>query len=162
MTKELSERVLAIDAHPSSFGFAVLERPHRFVDWGARSFRRGVNAVKIPMRDKLAFLIAEYEPAFILVMRPRVNRSLRLATISRVARAHNVRVRIVSRKSINGAFPDTRNKHELALAVANRMPTLSSYVPPRRKLWQHEHYRMTMFIAAAIALIYFDRTPSAG
>jgi hypothetical protein len=49
MTGQSSEkRVLALDVHPRSFGFVVFEGPNRIHDWGVKSFRRGVNAAKIP------------------------------------------------------------------------------------------------------------------
>jgi hypothetical protein len=38
-----------------------------------------------------------------------------------------------------------RNKHEIALALAHQFSTLASKPPPKRKIWQSEDYRMSMF-----------------
>jgi len=61
------KRILALDVHPLSFGFAVLEGHDHLLDWGVRSFRHGVNAVKVPMSRKLASLFDEYHPDALLV-----------------------------------------------------------------------------------------------
>ena len=154
--KHHSERVLALDVHPLSFGFTVFEGPEHLIDWGVRSFRRGVNAVKVPMRTRLALLLNEYRPGILLVARP-TGASLRSHIITRVATAHRVRIRTLSPDSVKKAFPDSHNKDGIALAVASRLPTLSLYIPPTRKPWKPEHYRMSVFAAAAIGLSHFDR-----
>jgi hypothetical protein len=156
MMKHLSERVLALDVHPLSFGFTVFEGPDHLIDWGVRSFRRGVNAVKVPMRTRLALLINEYRPGILLVVR-RTGDSLRPDVIAKVATAHRVRIRALSPDSVKKVFPDSHNKDGIALAVARRLPALSPYIPPKRKPWKPEHYRMSVFAAAAIGLSHFDR-----
>ena len=89
MMKHRSERVLALDVHPLSLGFTAFEGHDHLIDWGVRSFRRGVNAVKVPMREKLALLINEYQPGIIIIMtRPKTGASLHLAVIAEVANAH--------------------------------------------------------------------------
>jgi hypothetical protein len=50
----IQKRVLALDVHPRSFGYVVFEGPNRLLDWGVRSFRFGVNAVKRPVGAKVA------------------------------------------------------------------------------------------------------------
>jgi hypothetical protein len=58
MTDQSKEkRVLALDVHPRSFGFVEFEGPNRMLDWGVRSFRPGVNAVKIPAATKFLALL---------------------------------------------------------------------------------------------------------
>jgi hypothetical protein len=150
-------RVLTLEVHPLSYGFTVFEGPDHLIDWGVRSFRRGANAVKVPMSKKLALLINDYRPDIILVAWPKTGAPRRLHLIRKVAAAHGVRVRALSRTSARRAFPNAHNKHELALAVATRIPSLSPYIPPKRKSWKPEHYRMSMFGAAAIGLSHFDR-----
>jgi hypothetical protein len=128
------KRILALDVHPLSIGFAVLEGPDRLLDWGVRSFRHGVNAVKVPMSRKLACLIDEYQPDALLVKGTPNGTARRVKMIAKVAAMHHLPVRAVSGDSIKRAFPQsTQNKHQMAQAVADHFPLLSSYVPPKRK-----------------------------
>jgi len=50
-----------------------------------------------------------------------------------------------------------RNKYEVASALALQFPDLASRLPPRRKCWQSEDYRMGIFDAAALGVAYFAR-----
>ena len=63
-------RIVAVDVRTESFGFTVFEGPSRILDWGVRSFRRGVNAVRIPAGEKFAWLLEYYKPD-VLVLRIR-------------------------------------------------------------------------------------------
>ena len=150
------KRILALDVHPLSFGFAVLEGQNRLLDWGVRSFRHGVNAVKIPMSRKLALLLDEYKPEMLLVKTPTRGNSRRMKMIVKLAAEHHIPVRTRSAESIKRAFSQSsQNKHQLALAVADHFSSLSSYMPPKRKPWKGEHYRTSIFEAAALGLSYF-------
>jgi len=161
MTKPLFERVLALDVHPLSFGFVLLEGPERLIDWGVRSFRHGVNAVKVPMGKKLDSLVKEYQPSVLTVGNGRIGISRQMKMIARLAAAHHLRVRIVSRDSIRKAFPQSnRNKHEIAKAIGDQCPDLMPYLPAKRKPWQSEKYGMSVFEAAALGLTYLaERVP---
>lgn len=47
--------------------------------------------------------------------------------------------------------------------VAEQFPELLSILPPRRRPWQSEDYRMTIFDAAAVGIAYFaENTPQLG
>ena len=37
------------------------------------------------------------------------------------------------------------------------MPELAAKLPPKRKIWQSEDYRMSIFDAAAVGVAYFVR-----
>ena len=67
------KRVLALDVHPRSFGFIVFEGPNHILTWGVRSFRPGVNAVKIPAATKFLALLDEFTPS-VIVIRERETR----------------------------------------------------------------------------------------
>jgi hypothetical protein len=70
-----------------------------------------------------------------------------------------IAVRLISPQQIRRMFPrSVRNKDDLAACVAARFPDLAWRLPPRRKYPHPEHYRMSIFDAAALALAYF-RTP---
>jgi hypothetical protein len=151
------KRILALDVHPLSFGFVVLEGHDHLLDWGVRSFRHGVNAVKVPISLKLARLLDEYQPSVLLVKKPAHGLARRMRMIATLAVAHHIQLRTISGESIKRAFPQpTPNKHQMAQAVADHFPLLSSYVPPKRKPWKGEHYRTSVFEAAALGLTYFS------
>ena len=50
-------------------------------------------------------------------------------------------------------------KHEIAHAVAQQLPELAPWLPPYRRPWMSEDYRMAIFDAAALALTYFHSRP---
>jgi len=43
-------------------------------------------------------------------------------------------------------------KYENARRVAEHFPVLTRELPPKRQIWQSEHYRMSIFTAAALAM----------
>src|SRR5258705_3391383 len=101
MTDQSNEkRVLALDVHPRSFGFVVFEGPNHMLDWGVRSFRSGVNAVKIPAGKKLLLLFDEFTPSTIVIReraaRRNATKTQMFATIERQARSHSNPVRFIS------------------------------------------------------------------
>ena len=153
-----SERILVLDVHPLRFGFVAMEGPHCVLDWGVRSFRRGVNAVKVPMSKKLELLIDEYDPKMIVVgdSNPRVLQ--RMKTIATLAANRHLPMFIVKQETIRTAFPDSlQNKHQIAQTLGDCYRELSPIVPPKRKSWKPEHYRMDIFNAAALGFAYFAK-----
>src|SRR5205807_6945078 len=140
-------RVLAFEVRALCFGFTVFEEPNELLEWGVRSFRHGRNAVRVPLREKVARLIVDYSPHVILVNVPLINaQAPSVAVIKELAQSHRMRFRMLSRNRIAETFSGrNRNKHEIALAIAERHPELASRLPPKRKPWQSEDYRMKMF-----------------
>jgi hypothetical protein len=153
------KRVLALDVRRRSLGFVVLESPDNFLDWGVKSFRGGVNAVRIPLPQKLATLLSQFRPDLLVMKRPVAKgRRTTIGTVLRVAEKRRVPVQLVSPTSVRKTFrcPD-RNKHEIATATAARSIEFADLLPAKRRPWESEHYRMSMFDAAALGLTYFDR-----
>ncbi|HET9410043.1 MAG TPA: hypothetical protein VFO39_22595 [Candidatus Sulfotelmatobacter sp.] len=69
---------------------------------------------------------------------------------------YRVPVRVISAKALRETFAgQNRNKQEIASTVATRFPELLSILPPKRKPWQSEDYRMSIFDAAAVGIAYF-------
>lgn len=77
-----------------------------------------------------------------------IRRQLRAAGASLV----HLRAAAVRRALGNYAKP---NKEYMARLVVARLPELTWQLPPHRKPWQAEHWRMPIFDAAALALAYF-------
>src|SRR5438445_11751547 len=64
------QRILALDVRPRSFAFVLFENSRELLDWGARSFRGGVNAVRVPLGPKVARLLDEYAPEVLVLKYP--------------------------------------------------------------------------------------------
>ncbi len=154
MNNRKEGKILALDMHPQSFGFVVFDGSGHIIDWGVRSFRHGINAVKIPMKMKLKLLIEEHWPRVVLVRQPAAGISRITTVLRKLASAYSISLRLSSGEALRHAFPNVNNKDELASRVAERIPALSSFLPPRRKPWKPEHYRISIFMAAALALAY--------
>jgi len=155
------KRVLALDVHPRSFGFVVFEGPNRILDLGIRSFRPGVNAVKIPAAKKLLALLDEFTPSAV-VIRKRLTSSTKkpklLSIIERQVRSRGIPVTFITPRDVNRAFVGFEsNKYQVASVLARQFPALASKLPPKRKCWQSEDYRMGIFDAAALGVAYFSR-----
>jgi MinD-like ATPase involved in chromosome partitioning or flagellar assembly len=160
-----NKRVLALNVHPRSFGFVVFEGADQLLDWGVRSFRRGVNAVRVPAPKKLRALLDEFAPQ-VVVLRARADRAAQrssklVAAIRREAKKHRVAVMFVTPRAVKQVMTGhTSSKHEIASALAERFLELAPKLPPKRKLWQSEDYRMSIFDAAALGVAYFARRKS--
>ncbi len=158
MLEPYQERILCLDIRPRSFAFVVFEAKV-VLDWGARSFRRGANAVRVPLRIKVARLLDEYAPCALVLERPRAGKHVRIvAAIRKQAKLQRIPIRLISAKAVDVAFSGSNdNKHQIAFALATRFPDLVSVLPPKRKPWQSEDYRMSIFDAAALGTAYFER-----
>jgi Holliday junction resolvasome RuvABC endonuclease subunit len=136
----------------------MFEAPDELLDWGVRSFRHGVNAVKVPASKKLTTLLSEYEPDVVVLEKslPRENSWL-VRTIMGLARKRNVPVREVSAAAVRRHFGSQgRDKHGIAVVLSTMFPELAERVPPKRKSWQSEDYRMAIFDATALGLTHIE------
>jgi len=157
MPKLDRQRILALNIHPRRFGFVVLEGPTRALDWGARSTRGKTGATRVLLGAKVVKLIVEYAPGLIVLTQPNTAESKRsVDKIMKHIRTHNLRTRMLSSKAVKRVFAGRNdNKDRIASAVAAQFPELLSILPPKRRPWQSEDYRMTIFDAAAVGIAYF-------
>jgi hypothetical protein len=164
MNATAPERVLALDLHPLSFGYAVFEGPDELLDWGIKSFRHGVNAVKVPLDMKLALLLDRYGPDVVVTKEPRTATLEKMArVIMNLPQCRRIPVRRISSTAVRRAFPgESHNKYQIASLIAKRYPELSPRLGSRRKLWQAETYSMSIFDAVALGVTYFMREATTG
>jgi hypothetical protein len=153
MTHRDSSRIVAFELRSIRIGFAVLEGSH-LLDWGARAFRGGVNTVSVPVGPKVGQLLDRYEPTIVVLKR---NVSIRAAHIAQEVHKEARSRRIPIRRLSSCAAVPGRNKHERAMVLARQFPELLSSLPPKRKIWQNEHYRMPVFEAVAVGFAYLSR-----
>jgi len=160
------KRVLALDVRPRSFGYAVFEGPTLLLDWGVQSFRHGRNAVRIPLATKIAALLEDFRPAVVVGKEPpsrkKVNRARTrkvLELVRHKASLRGIRTRVFKRRAASKLFggDERLTKYQIATALAERFAELRPILPPKRKPWQSEDYRVSIFDAAALGVAYFDR-----
>ena len=160
------KRVLALDVRPRSFGYVVFEGPTLLLDWGVQSFRHGRNAVRIPLATKIAALLEDFQPAVVVAKEPpsrkKVNRARTrkiLELVRHKASLRGIRTRVFRRRAASKLFgrEGRLTKHKIATALAERFAELRPILPPKRKPWESEDYRMSIFDAAALGVAYFDR-----
>src|SRR5436190_4891610 len=152
-------RVLAVAPSSRGFGFVVLEDNKMLVDWGVKSVRGDKNTASLV---KVKELIRDYAPTLVVLedMRGKdCRRSPRVQTLAQKiiqwAASHKLKTRLVSQKAVRSALSlePVATKHEVATRLAERLPQeLSSRLPPKRKPWMSEDYRMNIFDAVALAV----------
>jgi hypothetical protein len=151
-------RILALDVRARRFGFAMFEGPDELLDWGVKSFRQGVNAVKVPASQKIAGLLSEFRPHVVVVEESPLRENFWLmGTILSVARKQNIPTRTVSRAAVQKRFAgQAQDKHGIAVILSGRFSELAERVPLKRKPWQSEDYRMSIFDATALGLTHIE------
>jgi hypothetical protein len=157
-TRQKNDRILAIAPSSRGFGFAVLEGGATLVDWGVKSIRGNKNAGTL---KKVEGMIALYKPA-VLVLEDasakgsRRSRRIRKLTkgIIAMAESRKIKVALLSREQVMRTFFEDGEgtKHAIARILAIRFPEeLGHRLPPKRKPWTSEDYRMGIFDALALA-----------
>jgi Holliday junction resolvasome RuvABC endonuclease subunit len=153
-------RILAIAPSTRGFGYAVIEG-HRFlVHWGVKSIERDKNSGSI---EKVKAMIELYEPQVIALedtATKESRRSPRIKALTKrlvtVAESHKIKVALFSQVQVRRAFlgDASGTKHLLAKSIAERFSEeLGFLLPPKRRDWMSEDYRMGIFDAVALALM---------
>ena len=147
-------RILALDLHPASFGYAVVENAD-LLDWGLRKW---VARDPVSVKKKLCRLIDEWQPTYVLIREGALRREYR--AVQAAARKAKVPVRELSREAVREAFQPGRrlSRFDIAERVVDRYPVLRSRLPSRRKLGFGEPFQVRMFNAISVA-VAFHRGP---
>jgi hypothetical protein len=152
-------RVLAISPSTRGFGFAVLEGEQTLVDWGVKSVAGDKNAQCVA---KVKEMLGHYRPDVMVLQdhsRKDSRRSIRIRTLSRqivaLASMQKVKLMLFSRGQVERLFAANGKgtKHTRAELLSARFPSELGYrLPPKRRPWMSEDYRMDIFDAVALAL----------
>ena len=161
MTRQDRKRIVAFDVRPRKFGFVVFEGANELLDFGTKGFPKGSRG-RVPPRQKLADIFTDFDPKAV-VLNDRVlhwsERKSRIKdALEKEASKRRVPIRFVSTGVVRKAFVGRdRNKQEIASALADQFYALAARLPPRRRPWQSEHHRTSIFDAAALGVAYFAR-----
>lgn len=159
MSKSTPNQIRSLSVAPSSrgFGFAVLEGESRLVDWGVKSATGDKNSHCLAEVEKL---IIFYRPAvLVLEEATSTRRSPRVQELNTqlldLAKQHTIKVKLLSRAKVRGAFfaDGEGTKEALAALLAECFPEeLTPRLPPKRRLWMSEAHAMGIFDAVALGL----------
>src|SRR5437899_2671595 len=124
MRRKIPIRILALDLHPRSFGYVVVESPRRLLDWGVSSYRGKHGAANVLICKRLRRLLELWRPvALVLKNPPRVMQKLNhrrkglLERIETEARKHRIPVRILEDNPV-GSQGKILTKYDNARRVA--------------------------------------------
>lgn len=154
-------RVLAVSPSTRGFGFAVIEEPNELIDWGVKETKQDKNA---QCRTLVGKLIDYYQPDVFVVEEWKAKDTQRRARIralleelSKLAAVKKVQTRSISRAAVRKVFSPSEafTKQQIAITIASHFPELERQLPPNRKPWMPEDYRMSIFDAVSLALSFF-------
>lgn len=153
-------RILSVTPRSRSFGYAVIETPHRLVDWGTRATR----SQKAPRTWKgIALLVSVFEPDLVVLEDAQDHASRRSKRIRQLltglmtkASRRGINVAAVPAAAVRSVFRELHafNKDEIARVLVAQFPELTPRLPPRRKPWMSEDERMSIFDAIALAITH--------
>jgi hypothetical protein len=154
--------VLALDIRPQRLGYALLDG-ERLLDWGIATYRAGDARTGATARRRIVELLDYHYPALV-VQRNRRNpfaeSRKRLASIDRMMRTETAHRSIQFRTLNTEMFKQFYSQHgceskaQIAALVATWFPELAWKLPPKRKLWEHEHNNAVIFDAVAVGVAF--------
>ncbi|MDQ3816146.1 MAG: hypothetical protein M3348_17545 [Acidobacteriota bacterium] len=153
--------VLAIDPASRGCGFAVVEGRFQLIDWGRKATKDNKNTRYIRL---VCDLIELYKPDVLVVEDCRAKGARRCRRVQLLIRAllelakrRGIQCYRCPRLAVIKVFSQAgaRTKHQIAAAIATMFPELAPQLPPVRKPWMNENYRMSIFDAVAFALTFF-------
>jgi hypothetical protein len=153
-------RTLAIDPTTSGFGFVVLEGSERLVDWGLGRLERPDDSLFEKRIEKLLDRVAPQ----VLVLEDmedsrRGERAIAWARLAQMcATKRGIKVERISRAEVSERFASSgKSRWEVGLAISCFFPELAPSLPKKRRIWESEDRRMTIFTAASFALTFLRR-----
>jgi hypothetical protein len=159
--------VMAFHATSRGFGFVIMSGPFSLVDWGTRETATDKNAACL---TKLTELLDRYDPHTLVLEDPsrlprRSSRIDRLyQAIAALCHGRTIDLAVFSRGDIHRCYASVGalTWQDIAEAAARQLEPLRPLVPPRRKAWQSEPRRMSIFAAAALAMVYWQLSGMSG
>jgi Holliday junction resolvasome RuvABC endonuclease subunit len=159
-------RALTLAIHPTSKGFSwiAFENPFTIYDFrtvGARGTSKNERCLQ-----RIERLIATLSPQTIVLEAFEPRLSSRASRVTKLGRAivalavtQRIEVAIYRFGQVQACFAHVgaRTRGEIAGAVTRLLPEFARYLPGRRRAWQSEQWRLSLFCAAALALTHYQR-----
>jgi RNase H-fold protein (predicted Holliday junction resolvase) len=154
-------RILAIDPTTKGFGYAILDLPKHLVAWGMAHVKGEKRTGAI---FRFEALLDQFRPDAVVLENTTVPGSRRyprvrelLDTLGKIARERGIPVQTVSRLAVIACFSskdEQATKHSIAKTLAVDYPQLAEKVPRKRKIYQSEDERISVFDALSLALTF--------
>jgi hypothetical protein len=153
--------LLAIFPSVRGFGFALFHGAWIPIDWGFRHVQCDKNETSL---EKVGLLIDDYAPDTLLLedhAGEGSRRSRRVETLIDEIAALGIRKDITvarySRDQIRACFAEfgAVTKYDIARAISRSLPEFPPQLPPERKIWLPEDYRMSIFDAVSLVFTHF-------
>jgi len=155
--------IMAIYPNSRGFAFVLFEGPLSPLDWGLVEVRG--NSKNRATITRISELFGRYEPAALILQdmsekpnhRARRIRDLNEA-VALLAETQGISVFTYSRARVRECFAylGAPTKQYIADVIAKHIPAFERYLPPERKRWRSEDFRMGLFDAAALGLTFFQ------
>lgn len=150
--------VLAIHPTARGFGWVLFETAVLPVDWGLASAKRSRTSRLIARAERL---LNRHEPAVLVLEEfdgrdgraPRIQALCR--DLIRLAGSHGLETAIYRRAVVQATFAGAVTRHAVAQAIAQRLSAFDHRLPKKRRPWESEDPRQSLFDAAALALTHY-------
>ena len=159
--------VMALHATSRGFGYVVMSGPFSLVDWGTRHAGSNKNAICLA---SLTVLLDRYDPHTLVLEDPsrlprrsvRINRLYQ--AIAALCHSRSIDLAVFPREDIHRCYASVGalTWQEVAEAVGRQLDPLRPLLPSRRRAWQSESRRMSIFTAAAVAMVYWQLADTQG
>ena len=153
--------IMALHATSRGFGFVVMSGPFSLVDWGTRDACKDKNSTCLA---SLTTLLDHFDPHTLVLEDPsklprrsaRINRLYQ--AIAALCQSRSIDLAVFSRADIHRCYAmvGALTWQDVAESVGRQLEPLRHCVPKRRKAWQSESRRMSVFAAAAVAMVYWQ------
>ena len=157
-------KALTLAIHPNSrgFGWIAFSSPLAPYDWGNAGARgKEKNAQCLRRVEKLLDRLTPESLVLEAFERTASTRRNRIANLGRaitaLAIARGVEVVIYTFNDVRHRFASlgARTRHDIAEATARCLEPLRHLLPSKRKTWESDRWRLSLFCAAALALTHY-------
>ena len=157
--KKQFQRILSIYPTSKGFGFVVMERGKKLIDWGTKRVRVPKSKKNRECVKRAAKLMEEYQPDAVMLAesddQKRCQRIRNLIRqIAKRTRAKGIEVVAVTRERVQKRFAPygATTKYEIAKLIADWHPPLRPMLPRPRRPWESEDGRLGVFNAVAMTI----------
>lgn len=167
MSAPIAYRSLTLGLYPTARGFAwvAFSSPFAPHDWGYCRLDKGPRHQKNERcLARIEKLLRRLEPeALILesfdersaIQSPRLQRLSK--SLAALASDRSLSVSVYTRTDVKKAFEPVGavSRHEIACTISRQVPALRDLLPNKRKRWEGQDKRLSIFNAAALVLTHY-------
>jgi RNase H-fold protein (predicted Holliday junction resolvase) len=154
-------RIIALDPTTKGFGYAILDLPLRLVAWGLAHIEGEKRTGAIA---RFEALLDQFRPDTVVLedtAAPGSRRRYRvrdlLEALAKRARERGIQVHMLARLAVIKCFSskdERATKVSIAKTLAVAYPELAEKVPKKRKPWQSQDERISVFDALSFAVTF--------